>query len=270
MHSPYNSLHRRWHSLTASPKKMRRLWGDAYWQEDKSGVRNVSCLHCPRFGIVKKACTIKFGTPLRKCVVGSIEAHLNNCRNKNVLEIGYGRFTLAKNLIKRSGGVWAGIDPLQPKSKIPTLGCGGYGSATEIPFADQTFDIVCGVQTIAHWGQKATGRELSDYNECTTEIFRVLKPGGKLYFDVPMHFHGHEMFIMADLERIKKIFPPAQWKNLTFEKWRYDYEPLERYAPFPKLFSEWAVEISNYSTDQMEHAKGEPIHLLVITAEKTK
>ena len=270
MHSLSNSIRKRWHCLIADPEAMKRLWGQVYWREDEAGVRNVSCRHCPRLDAEKKACSINFGTPLRKCVVASIEAHLYDCKDKDVLEIGFGRFTLAKNLIKRSGGVWTGIDPLQPKTRVPILGRGGYGLADGIPFPDNTFDIVCGIQTLTHWGQKTTNglREPSDYKECMAEIFRVLKPEGRMYFDVPMHLHGHEMFIMADLDRIRGLFPSTQWKNLVFEKWRYKYEPFEPYAPYPKLFPEWAVEISSYPVDAVEQVKSKPIHLLVITAKK--
>ena len=270
MHSLGNSFRKRWHSLVANPKAMQRLWGGVYWQEDESGVRTVSCQHCPRFDRNKKACTVAFGTPLRKCVVASIEAHLYDCKNKQVLEIGYGRFSLGRNLVTRSGGVWTGIEPQQAKDKIPSLGKGGYGHAAEILFPDITFDLIYGVQTMEHWGQKCNGcnREPSDYAECVAEIYRVLKPGGTIYFDVPMHFHGHEMFIMADLNRIKRLFPDALWKNLVLEKWRYSYEPLERYAPYPKLFPEWKMEISSYSAEEVEKAKEEPIYLLAIAAEK--
>jgi SAM-dependent methyltransferase len=249
---------------------MQKLWGGAYWRQGEGNVRTVACPHCPRFDAANEACTVKFGTPLRKCVVASTEAHLFDCSGKDVLEIGYGRFSLGKNLVNRSGGVWSGIEPRQPEDKAPRLGHGGYGHAADIRFPDNTFDIIYGIQTMEHWGQKCTGglREPSDYMECMAEIYRVLKPGGQVYFDVPMHFHGHEMFIMADLESVSTLFPEGQWKNLVLEKWRYECDPLEQYRPYAKLFPEWAEEICSYTQEQVEHAKGEPIHLLAITAEK--
>ena len=53
--------------------------------------------------------------------------------------------------------------------------------------------------------------------------------------------HGNEMFIMGDIERIKNHFPDDQWCNLVLERWRYDYQPLERYVPFENLFDDWKV-----------------------------
>ncbi|PCH64348.1 MAG: hypothetical protein COC09_02790 [Gammaproteobacteria bacterium] len=270
MHSLSNSIRKRWHSLVANPAAMRKLWAGEYWQKDDDGLRSVSCNHCPRLDRSNKACTISFGTPLRKCVVSSVEAYLNDCNDKQVLEIGYGRFSLGKNLVQRSGGVWSGIEPQQPKGNKPSLGGGGYGHATEILFPDNTFDLIYGVQTMEHWGQKCTGgtRKPSNYEECIAEIYRVLKPGGAIYFDVPMHFHGHEMFIMADFGKIRALFPIAQWQDVVLEKWRYDSSPLERYSPYDKLFPEWDVEISSYSREVIEKAKLEPIYLLAMTATK--
>ncbi|MBC2714741.1 MAG: hypothetical protein HF978_05460 [Desulfobacteraceae bacterium] len=42
MHSAFNSLRKRWHSLVANPEVMKRLWGDVYWREDESGIRTVA------------------------------------------------------------------------------------------------------------------------------------------------------------------------------------------------------------------------------------
>ncbi|NOX27691.1 MAG: methyltransferase domain-containing protein [Gammaproteobacteria bacterium] len=270
MHSLGNSIRKRWHSLTVSPGRMQKLWGDSYWKQDGAGDRSVSCNHCPRLDADSQQCTVNFGTPLRKCVVASVEAHLQNCKDKKVLEVGYGRFSLGKNLVNRSGGIWSGIEPQQPRDKVPSLGKGGYGHATEILFPDNTFDLIYGIQTMEHWGQQCTGgtREPSCYIECMAEIYRVLKPGGSIYFDVPIHFHGHEMFIMADFDKIKSLFHESRWQNVVLEKWRYDSEPLERYAPYEKLFPEWDMEISSYSREAIEKAKGEPIYLLAITANK--
>jgi hypothetical protein len=47
----------------------------------------------------------------------------------------------------------------------------------------------------------------SEYESCLDEILRVLKSGGTIYLDAPIHLHDNEMFIMGDIERIKKHFP---------------------------------------------------------------
>jgi len=269
MHSKKESLLKRWHSLTISPATCKKKWQHQYWKE-VDGIRVISCSSCTSYDPEKKVCSINFGTPLRKCVVSSIEAHFYDCKNKDVLEIGFGRFKLAQNLIKRSGGTWTGVEPKRPKSQVPTIGKGGYGLASDIPFPDQTFDKVFGVQSAEHWGQKAGGGfSPSSYPECITEIHRVLKPRGTLYLDAPVHFHGNEMFIMGDIEKIRALFPDDQWENVQIEKWREDYEPLERYTPSQNEFGDWDIEICNYPDEQVANArKNGVVWLIVITAEK--
>ena len=269
MHSKMGSILKRWHTLTASPKRAKIKWQGQYWKEI-DGLRDIACVRCRSFDKNKNDCQIAFGTPLRKCVVSSIEAHINDAANQNVLELGFGRFSLGKKLVQRAGGVWTGIEPHQPKNRKPVMGQGGYGSASDIPFSDQSFDMVFGVQTFEHWGQKLSGApvDISTYSKCINEIHRVLKPGGKLYLDAPVHFHGNEMFIMGDTDKIASHFSSDQWKNIIMERWRHDYQPLERYASYPKLYSEWDVEIENYDAEQVEKIKDQPIWLFVITAEK--
>ena len=269
MHSKKESLLKRWHSLTISPNACKKKWHQKYWDEADS-LQIISCKNCPSFNASQKKCNINFGTPLRKCVVSSIEAHFHDCNNKDVLEISFGRFKLAKNLIKRSGGTWTGVEPRRPKSETPVIGKGGYGHATHVPFPDQTFDKVFAVQSLEHWGQRAGGvREPSSYPDCIAEINRVLKPGGTIYLDAPVHFHGNEMLIMGDVEKIRSLFSLDQWKNVQIQKWREDYDPLPRYTPSENEFQDWEIEITNYPEEQVAEAKKNGVvWLIVITAEK--
>lgn len=269
MHSKKDSLLKRWHSFRVSPRQCAKKWAGQYWK-DVDGLRVISCQDCRSFDADKQACSINFGSPLRKCVVSSIEAHMHDCAGKDVLEIGFGRFKLAKNLIQRAGGTWTGVEPKRPKNETPRIGRGGYGHATHIPFPDQTFDRVFGVQSLEHWGQKAGGvREPSSYTECIAEISRVLKPGGTVYLDAPVHFHGNEMFIMGDLDKVRALFPSDQWQNVRIEKWREQYAPLERFEPPQNVTKDWPVEITSYPQEQVEEArKNGVVWMMAITAEK--
>ncbi len=270
MHSKKDSLLKRWHSFRISPGACAAKWEGQYGR-DSDGYRVVACKACPSFDPGKQVCSINFGSPVRKCVVSSIEAHLHDCKGKDVLEIGFGRFMLARNLIRRSGGTWTGVEPHKPRDRKPELGSGGYGHAADVPFPDNTFDMVIGVQSIEHWGQKTDAelRAPSDYKDCVAEVRRVLKPGGTVYFDAPVGLHGHEMFIMGDLEKIRSCFPADQWKNLQLEKWREDYEPLQPY-PTPKgCYKDWSVEVTSYEPDEVAHKlKTGVVWMLAITAEK--
>jgi len=269
MHSKKESILKRWHTLRVSPKVCAGKWKKNYW-EDIDGYRVVACQKCPSFNSTQQNCSINFGTPLRKCVVSSIEAHFYDCKGMNVLEIGFGRFKLAKKLIQRSGGTWTGVEPRRPRNQTPVIGKGGYGHATNVQFPDQTFDKVFAIQSVEHWGQKAGGvREPSSYPECIAEIRRVLRPGGTVYLDAPVHFHGNEIFIMGDLGEVKSLFPEGQWKNLQIEKWREDYSPLQQYMPTDNDSKDWPIEITSYSAGQVAEAKANGVvWLMVITAEK--
>jgi len=264
-----NSIGKRLYSILVSPKKAQQEWCGEYWQTIDD-VRDISCSYCRKFDKEKQQCRIPFGSPIRKCVISSVEAHLNNAKNKSVLEIGFGRFSLGKTLVKRSGGIWTGVEPHQSKDKPSKIGKGGYGHAADIPFPDKTFDMVFGVQTFEHWGQKVEGAAMrpSEYRDCIEEIWRVLKPGGTVYLDAPIHFHGHEMFIMGDLQKIRGLFTSDRWKDLNLERWRYHYEPLQRYVPYEKLFAEWHEEIDSYTEEEIERIKKEPIWMLALTVTK--
>lgn len=263
------SILKRWHTLRTSPARCRVKWSQPYWQSDDD-LQNIACRACPEYDHAKNICSIPFGTPLRKCVVASIEAHFYDCAGLDCLEIGFGRFTLAKNLILRSGGRWTGIDPAQSRENKAKKGFGGFGTAAEIPFPDGSFDMVFGIQTFEHWGQKAAaGREPSDYGECLAEVARVLKPGGLLYLDAPIHFHGHEMFIMGDLGRIRGLFSADTWQDIVVQSWRRDFQPLEIYPPNRTVLREWPIEIHTYPDEAVATARDSgSVWLLTLTARR--
>ena len=259
-----------WHSRMLRPEQAKTTWSQRYWAEADDGVREVACRNCPKFDTHAEVCSVPYGTPLRKCAVASIEAHFFDVGAAECLEIGYGRFMLARNLIRRSGGRWSGLDPSQPKDRTAQLGRGGYGQVAGIPFPDQTFDLVFGIQTLEHWGQKAApDRQPSDYVQCLKEIARVLKPGGRIYFDAPIHFHGHEMFIMGDIPRVRALLDPELWRDVVLERWRFRHDPLDRYPPREKILQEWQLEISSYAPDAVKDAsENGTVFLLTLTARK--
>ncbi len=270
MHSKRDSLLKRLHSAMISPTACAQKWQGQYWQED-GDERRVSCASCRSFDATRQRCSIRFGTPLRKCVVSSVEAHFHDCVGEEALEVGFGRFKLARNLVVRNGGRWTGIDPQQPASRPARLGTGGHGLASALPFATATFDRVFGVQSIEHWGQRAGGlREPARYEDCLAEIARVTKPGGRVYFDAPIHFHGNEIFVMGDIDRVRKLFATPYWETVNIERWRENHAPLERYTPSHKEFNEWPFEIVSYSDSEVNAIRDNgAIWLLVITATRT-
>ena len=49
------------------------------------------------------------------------------------------------------------------------------GSATELPFADESFDVSYSFKVLAH---------IPDWDRCLAEMVRVTRPGGRIIVDV--------------------------------------------------------------------------------------
>jgi hypothetical protein len=89
---------------------------------------------------------------------------------------------------------------------------------------------VFGNQSFEHWEEALPdGSTPPSYRACLDEIWRVLRPGGSVYLDAPIHLHGHEMFVAGDVDRILALFAGDLWADVTAERWRYDHDPLPRY-----------------------------------------
>ncbi|SRR5258708_1927416 len=106
-------------------------------------------------------------------------------KNKNILEIGCGDGEFTKRLIKLSSKIIAtDITPevirrakkKYPKSKTISF---KVDDAENFSFKDNSFDIVCGISILHH----------VNYKKALKECFRVLKPGGKLFFSEPNYFN---------------------------------------------------------------------------------
>ena len=84
-----------------------------------------------------------------------------------------------------------------------------------------------------------------------------------------MHFHGHEMFIMADLPRIRALFDDTRWTDVTMERWRLNHAPLKAFPPSQKVQAEWALEISSYPEEEVSPLReAASVWLLTISASK--
>jgi SAM-dependent methyltransferase len=248
----------------------RNEWSGDYWYE-QDGMRIVPCRRCPKFDAQREICRVPFGTPVRKCVVAATEAHLRGTKGLEALELGYGARSFAKRVIEASGGSWTGVEPGIRGTGPRRIGTGGHGHAGDIPFPDETFDITFGNQSFEHWEE---GHHLQTdkrtYRECLQEVWRVLKPGGILYLDAPIHLHGHEMFIAGDIARILGLFDSASWRDVVAEKWRYDYAPLLRHATPPGDAATWPGVVRSYATRELDEIKARgTVWLLTVTATKS-
>lgn len=269
MHGPKSSLKRAWYRLTTRSRLARNEWSTPYWEE-RGGERVIPCRRCPKLVAAKSACGVPFGSPLRKCVVAATEAHLRGTRGQRVLELGYARRSYGKRIVELAGGSWTGVEPLVDRNRPAKLGSGGYGHAGDIPFPDATFDVVFGNQSFEHWEEPLpSGAPPPSYAECLAEIWRVLRPGGTLYLDAPIHLHGHEMFVAGDVERIVALFANERWTGVTVERWRYDHAPLPRY-PTPAADVRYVQgTIKSYDAARIADVQANgTVWLLTVTAAK--
>ena len=264
------SAKKEWYRLTTRRRLARDVWSRQYWIE-RDGERIVPCVRCPNFDAARVVCKVPFGSPLRKCVVASVEAHLRGARGKQTLELGFGRRSLGRQIVEASGGFWTGLEPdLDPRAANISIGEAGFGHAGEIPFPDETFDGVFGIQSLEHWEEPHPNITTpKTYAECLQEVWRVLKPGGSIYFDAPIHLHGHEMFVMGDVPRILGLFDPALWTNVVSERWRFEHEPLPKYPTPEKESGRWPDEFVGYSRSDVDAVRsGKSVWLFAVTARK--
>lgn len=269
MHGPKSSLARAWYRLTTRHRLARNEWAAPYWEE-RQGERIIPCRRCPKFDAPRERCGVPFGSPLRKCVVAATEAHLRATRGLRVLELGYARRSYGKRIVELAGGTWTGVEPLVARDRSPRLGSGGYGHAGDIPFPDATFDVVFGNQSFEHWEEPLPGGTTPpSYADCLTEIARVLRPGGRLYLDAPIHLHGHEMFVAGDVARIAGLFSSELWAGVTLERWRYEHAPLPRYPTPEADIGYTRGKITSYDPARIaELQKNGTVWLLTVTASK--
>lgn len=180
--------------------------------------------------------------------------------NKKVLEIGLGYGTLG-NLLVSQGSDYYGIDiaenPVAVMShRLRYLGQNKAnkvqrGSALEIPYKNASFDYVYTVGCLHHTG---------NLNKAISEVYRVLKPGGKTLIMV-YHRYSFRQIVQVSLMRLRSLFYADQRKNLAQRiRALYDTNELDVAAPHTdyvsrteakrlfKKFSHINIDIQNFDT----------------------
>jgi ubiquinone/menaquinone biosynthesis C-methylase UbiE len=127
-----------------------------------------------------------------------LEKGLGAVRGKKLLEIGSG-FGLFLTITLANGAKAIGLEPAKNKSYTLTsdiskeiLKKAGFspkniksGFGEKLPFANNSFDIVCSFYTLEH---------VNNVEKVFAEATRVLKPGGHIFFEVPNYgsfWEGH-------------------------------------------------------------------------------
>lgn len=122
-------------------------------------------------------------------------------KDKKVLEIGIGQAADSFQIAKR-GGVWHGVDITEAainrakiRFQLENMAYGGVaqGSATKLPWSDDSFDIVYSHGVLHH---------IPDISAVSSEISRVLKPGGQL---IVMMYHKNSLNYYLSILVIRRI-----------------------------------------------------------------
>jgi SAM-dependent methyltransferase len=209
-------------------------------------INKISCMKCEYFNNEKKECLsivnfLEQISPIRRCLCGVLKSSLRDIRNKSVLEIGCGYWDYAKQILENNNCSWMGLEPIRTdvgKSIATTV-----GSVENMPYENESFDVVLGNQCLEHWYSTNVSFERG-----LDEIYRVLKKEGQLILNVPIYLHGHYFFEEFQLDEIIMIFAEKKWRKLIIEEWRKDYTPLPPYIPFyPRISkSAWIMNIITY------------------------
>jgi len=138
----------------------------------------------------------------------NIKRILNAYEIKKVLDVGCGDL-IYKSLFKEQDLI--GIDVEESGRKSNQKNPDFYFDGINIPFEENTFDLVLCTEVIEH---------AVEPEELINEIRRVLKPSGYLYLTVPMMFGEHET--PYDFRRytsfgLKKLLS-SSFREIWFEK----------------------------------------------------
>ena len=147
---------------------------------------------------------------LRKAVMTILLRDLSKVKCKRILEVGCGNWDFTKKILEKNNCEWFGVEPVDMGNQNLTL---VKGSVKNIPYHDESFDIVLCNQTMEHWFEYNVSLK-----KALSEIHRVLKPGGILMINSPIHLHGDPRFLSGELGKIKSAFKKKLWKIVLFEK----------------------------------------------------
>lgn len=189
-----------------------------------------ACISCKELVFEQKICSSAHHKPLRSCISPIVnEYHSLLLRKSRVLEIGCGAWSPSKHYCEQNEIVWEGIDVSETYMGKRTIAT-KIASVGALPFKNEYFDFVIGNQTLEHWEENNV-----PLRKGLSEVFRVLKPSGVALFNVPIHFHGHYLFIEGNLESIRNLLLPY-CSEVRLEPWRKPAFPLTEITHLKKLF----------------------------------
>lgn len=124
-----------------------------------------------------------------------IRSYFQEVRGKKILDVGCGKGRYSHWFVKYGADAYA-IDMVLDFLKIACRNVNSsrfcLASATDLPFADNSFDYVCCIETLQH---------IPDTQRAISQMSRVLKPGGKIIII------DNNNFTLVYLKRYKIILP---------------------------------------------------------------
>lgn len=134
-------------------------------------------------------------------------------KTSKVLEIGCGTGIFTKKVYDLSGADITAIDVSEDLLKIARemSGVGKFilGDAMRMPFSDGTFDVVFGSSILHHL----------DFDASLREIYRVLKPGGRMVFAEPNMINPH-IFLLKNIPFLKRAMGDSP-DETAIVRWRF-------------------------------------------------
>lgn len=233
----------------------------------EAGFLEVSCGSCPKYRRFPwPRCALRLGSRVRSCIVAAAERCLG-ARQGRMLEIGCGHCSIVRELWNAvPGNEWVGLEPrLTPG--LPVI-AQLVGRVEALPLQAGVFDAVSGIQTLEHWVEGTVADPTGAYRTLLAGLHRVLRPGGLLYLDAPIHQHGSRHCVTGDLAGIRDYFHPDLWSGLSCTIWRRQHRPLASRPARPHDQEEWVR--SGLPADTIRDLSGRSVFLLSIVAQAVK
>jgi SAM-dependent methyltransferase len=143
-----------------------------------------------------------------------------------VLEVGCGTWSRIRDHCLRVGASYEGLDVLPEYYGVPCIAT-RLENLAALSFRDEEFDLVIGNQTMEHWAEHGCTPQWGLY-----QCFRVTKPGGSVFLNVPIHFHGTKDFVHGNFDRLQALFGMFSG-DIAIESWGNPTAPLAAYFPHP-------------------------------------
>lgn len=184
---------------------------------------------------------------LNRNAMDVVFAELAPFNGKTLLDIGCGKGPLCAPLTQ-AGAVWRGLDPGVITSELPI----DTGTAEEMPYADNSFDMAICVNALHHVPVAGMGTGLN-------ETARVLRSGGKLVVIEPRATGAlsQVIAIVDDETEIRGAAQDAMNRTTTLvQRKAYDYAREDLYVDFDR-FCEVLISVDPVRAGQIVAKKDE-------------